>query len=552
MKRYTLTLLIIVSATLTASNQASAGIGSFIKKFAPVIVPVIAATTLAVAPKEVPKIVTTTINKTTDIVKEAAKDVKKASAEALKDIKEESKKGFDQLTHNPLQAIGDTIEATTALTVIVPTIFVVEAVANPEDLMEDTEGTLKKDVRKVVAAINGGRDDTLEEMDRSIDDAIENGFLPKIDNEGFVIGTTINGDGSLSFDSSVSQGTQNYINEKYQSKQEFSKNFQEYYNDFTYRFEEYLNEFIDTDPLNNQAPSEQNKLKTRADILAYKSLTGTYLLLAEKLSQNSSKTNKLNLTALKKSLSYQEKSIELLEALNSPQIGHLNAEENLKLSYKLIAEHSRNPAAIETPIELASLVVGLDAIDHWSTQTGLIEKIFDVVGVVGDGAAVALPGIPGGISILFKSTEAAGKFKKVLDSARKLGLKTKEGIKRLAGFKQQKQALEGATDAAKHELYKKQLRQSMTKPDVQDKKLFEIIDDNYRPNAKVGSGSTADALRYEKLTGNPVGGKRHAIKAREQVTRVQRWLDKNPNTSAADRSGAEQVMLDLMDALGDI
>jgi hypothetical protein len=141
---------------------------------------------------------------------------------------------------------------------------------------------------------------------------------------------------------------------------------------------------------------------------------------------------------------------------------------------------------------------------------------------------------------------------KVMSSARKLGLKTKEGIKKLAGLKQQKRALEGATDAAKHELYKKQLRQSMPKPEVNDKKLFEIIDDNYRPNAKVGSGSTADALRHEKLTGNPVGGKMHGIKAREQVTRIQKWLDKNPNAVTSDKSAAEKVMLDLMEALGDI
>jgi hypothetical protein len=35
----------------------------------------------------------------------------------------------------------------------------------------------------------------------------------------------------------------------------------------------------------------------------------------------------------------------------------------------------------------------------------------------------------------------------------------------------------------------------MEKPNVQDENLSHIIDDLYRPNAKVGSGSTADAVR---------------------------------------------------------
>jgi hypothetical protein len=141
---------------------------------------------------------------------------------------------------------------------------------------------------------------------------------------------------------------------------------------------------------------------------------------------------------------------------------------------------------------------------------------------------------------------------RVYRSARKLGVKTKEGIKRLAGFKQQKHSLEGLEGAAKHELYKKQLRQTMPKPNVQDTKLKKIANNLYRPNAKVGNGSTADALRYEKLNGGTVAGKEHAIKARERVTNLRSWLKNNPNASSSDKSAAEQMMLDLMDALGDI
>lgn len=41
------------------------------------------------------------------------------------------------------------------------------------------------------------------------------------------------------------------------------------------------------------------------------------------------------------------------------------------------------------------------------------------------------------------------------------------------------------------------------------------MDDLYRENAKIGSGSTADAVRYELQTGGKVGGKTHSQKAED-------------------------------------
>jgi len=52
---------------------------------------------------------------------------------------------------------------------------------------------------------------------------------------------------------------------------------------------------------------------------------------------------------------------------------------------------------------------------------------------------------------------------------------------------------------------------------VKDKNLQNIIDFMYRPNAKIGSGSTADAVRYELKTGENVAGKNHMQKAQEKV-----------------------------------
>ncbi len=55
--------------------------------------------------------------------------------------------------------------------------------------------------------------------------------------------------------------------------------------------------------------------------------------------------------------------------------------------------------------------------------------------------------------------------------------------------------------------------------------LQASIDYNYRPNATVGSGSTADAVRYELETGQAVGGvSGHSQKASEQITVLQNWI----------------------------
>jgi filamentous hemagglutinin len=59
---------------------------------------------------------------------------------------------------------------------------------------------------------------------------------------------------------------------------------------------------------------------------------------------------------------------------------------------------------------------------------------------------------------------------------------------------------------AQHEEYVDSLRASMEKPDIKDENLKNLINDLYRPNAKVGSGSTADAVRYELATGERLEG----------------------------------------------
>ena len=99
-----------------------------------------------------------------------------------------------------------------------------------------------------------------------------------------------------------------------------------------------------------------------------------------------------------------------------------------------------------------------------------------------------------------------------------------------------------------------QLRQQanwVNPSEISNPKLKNIVDDLYRPNAKIGSGSTADAVRIElKIDNLKVGGKSHKIKAENSIRSITDILE-NDLLSAHDRMIAENVRLDLLDYLGE-
>ena len=97
---------------------------------------------------------------------------------------------------------------------------------------------------------------------------------------------------------------------------------------------------------------------------------------------------------------------------------------------------------------------------------------------------------------------------------------------------------------------RQQYARSMTRPDVESAALRDIVATNYRQNAKIGVGSTADAIRHERATGELVGDSLHSIKGENQIVRLERWLGANPNASFSDRSAAEHMIMDMRDALG--
>lgn len=84
---------------------------------------------------------------------------------------------------------------------------------------------------------------------------------------------------------------------------------------------------------------------------------------------------------------------------------------------------------------------------------------------------------------------------------------------------------------------------------IRDPLLNKIVDELYRPGARYGSGSTADAVRYERQTSARLSPAGHEQKAREYVGRLNSWLANNANAAPSDQGAATTVLRDLEAAL---
>jgi hypothetical protein len=101
---------------------------------------------------------------------------------------------------------------------------------------------------------------------------------------------------------------------------------------------------------------------------------------------------------------------------------------------------------------------------------------------------------------------------------------------------------------AAHERDKAQYRRDMERPHAEDPELRGMLEKFHRPEAKVGSGSTAASLRHELTTGELVGGVSHIQKTENSIRALTKWLDKNPLARPGDRAAAENMLRDLLDA----
>ena len=91
------------------------------------------------------------------------------------------------------------------------------------------------------------------------------------------------------------------------------------------------------------------------------------------------------------------------------------------------------------------------------------------------------------------------------------------------------------------------------RPTVENPRLDRILDALYRGTNgphRTGDGTTADAIRWERVSGGMVGGKQHIQKGVENVRALKRWLRQNPHASTHDRGVAQNELDNLLDALG--
>ncbi|MBI2011789.1 hypothetical protein HYS91_03400 [Candidatus Daviesbacteria bacterium] len=89
-------------------------------------------------------------------------------------------------------------------------------------------------------------------------------------------------------------------------------------------------------------------------------------------------------------------------------------------------------------------------------------------------------------------------------------------------------------------------------PKVTNQKLNNYVDQFYKgvsnPN-RIGSGTTADAIRFENNTGLEVFGSRHIQKGEDLIRGINKWLNANPNASEEDIKIAKTIKDDLVNAL---
>lgn len=78
--------------------------------------------------------------------------------------------------------------------------------------------------------------------------------------------------------------------------------------------------------------------------------------------------------------------------------------------------------------------------------------------------------------------------------------------------------------------------------------LRNAIDKLYRATAKYGNGSTADAIRFERETGQLLSPAGHTIKGKGFLTNLE-GLVRSGKLNSGDREIALQIINDLKDAL---
>lgn len=87
--------------------------------------------------------------------------------------------------------------------------------------------------------------------------------------------------------------------------------------------------------------------------------------------------------------------------------------------------------------------------------------------------------------------------------------------------------------------------------EIQHTKFQQVVGGLYRPNAKIGSGSSADGVRYELANpGTKINGQAHFQKVNENIKLMEQFI-KGGKLSPHETMIAENIRLDMLDALGE-
>jgi hypothetical protein len=89
------------------------------------------------------------------------------------------------------------------------------------------------------------------------------------------------------------------------------------------------------------------------------------------------------------------------------------------------------------------------------------------------------------------------------------------------------------------------------KPDlskISNETLYNIINQNYRIGATIWNGSTADAIRYTKITWELVWNSNHIVKWTSDSNGLKNLID-GSNLSNYDHEIASKILQDLQNAL---
>jgi hypothetical protein len=84
--------------------------------------------------------------------------------------------------------------------------------------------------------------------------------------------------------------------------------------------------------------------------------------------------------------------------------------------------------------------------------------------------------------------------------------------------------------------------------EARDPRLRNAIENLYRPNAKIGSGSSMDAVRFEKATGQLLSPTGHVQKLLDRRAQLMKLLS-DPALNPNDRAIVRRLLIDIQDAL---